>query len=75
MAEFWEETIQLLQPPGGSRQLVNKPQLKPELLQKIPFKFLHDVMVSVRAACLLDSTWNLSLGPARHSSGTTWFRC
>lgn len=47
MAEFWQETINLLQPPGSSRQLISKPQLKPELLQKIPFKFLHDVIVSV----------------------------
>lgn len=48
MAEFWEETIQLLQPPDITRQLVTKPQLKPELLQKIPFKFLLDVIVAVR---------------------------
>lgn len=48
MAEFWQDTINLLQPVGSSRQLISKPQLKPELLQKIPFKFLHDVIVSVR---------------------------
>lgn len=48
MADFWQETIKLLQPAGSSHQLVTKPHLKPELLQKIPFKFLHDVIVAVR---------------------------
>lgn len=47
MVDYWEETIQLLQPASGN-QLVTKPQLKPDLLQKVPFKFLHDVITAVR---------------------------
>jgi hypothetical protein len=48
MSEYWEETIQLLQPASGP-QLVSKPTLKPDLLQKVPFKFLHDVITAVSA--------------------------
>ena len=47
MVDYWEETIQLLQPASGN-QLVTKPQLKPDLLQKVPFKFLHDVITALR---------------------------
>lgn len=47
MAEYWTRTIELLQPSEGP-QLVVKPTLKPELLQKVPFKFLHDVITAVR---------------------------
>lgn len=46
MAEFWNDTIALLQPQEGA-QLVTKPTLKPELLQKVPFEFLHDVITAV----------------------------
>ena len=47
MSDYWEDTIALLQPPSG-QQLVTKPTLKPDLLQKVPFKFLHDVITAVR---------------------------
>eukprot|EP00892_Ulva_mutabilis_P005386 jgi/Ulvmu1/3219/UM015_0260.1 len=46
MVEYWEETIHLLQPATGV-QLVTKPHLKPDLLQKVPFKFLHDVITAI----------------------------
>jgi hypothetical protein len=51
MAPYWEETIALLQPVDGP-QLVVKPTLKPDLLQKVPFKFLHDVITAVRSAAI-----------------------
>ena len=47
MMDYWTETIALLQPAQGP-QLVSKPTLKPDLLQKVPFKFLHDVIAAVR---------------------------
>jgi hypothetical protein len=51
----WQTTVQLLQPINGSKQLIGKPTLKPELLQTVPFKFLHDVIVAV---CLALQSWH-----------------
>lgn len=45
MAEFWAQTIDIIQ---GSQPLIEKPKLKPELLQKPPFRFLHDVVTAVQ---------------------------
>jgi hypothetical protein len=53
MENYWVETINLVQPKSGP-QLISKPTLKPELLQKVPFKFLHDVITGVRSlGCLV----------------------
>ena len=52
MSEYWARTIELLQPVNGP-QLVSKPTLKPELLQKVPFKFLHDVITAVRCSIIM----------------------
>lgn len=46
--EYWQPTLQMLQPVDGGKQLISKPVLKPDLLQTVPFKFLHDVIVGVR---------------------------
>jgi TRAF3-interacting protein 1 len=57
MAEYWAPTIEILQ---GETPLVDKPKLKPELLQKPPFRFLHDVITAVRIP-----PYTLSVSPYR----------
>lgn len=45
---YWQRTQLMLQ--GGDRPLVRRPKLTPALLQKPPFRFLHDVISEVGAA-------------------------
>lgn len=59
MSAFWQETIELLQPAEGP-QLVSRPTLKPDLLQKVPFKFLHDVISAVSAPNVRCDAFTLS---------------
>ena len=44
MADFTAETISVLQP------LIKKPTLKPALLQKPPFRFLHDIVTNLQSS-------------------------
>src|ERR1700722_17787126 len=44
MADFTAPTISILQP------LIKKPTLKPALLQKPPFRFLHDIVTNLQAS-------------------------
>ncbi|CAG9466426.1 unnamed protein product [Pedinophyceae sp. YPF-701] len=46
MGDYWVETQAILQDPASP--LVRRPKLKDALLQKPPFKFLHDVISEVQ---------------------------
>ncbi len=43
---YWEVTQRALQ--GGDAPLVRRPRLTAALLQRPPFRFLHDVVTEVR---------------------------
>lgn len=45
---YWQRTQLMLQ--GRDPPLVRRPKLTPALLQKPPFRFLHDVISEVGAA-------------------------
>ncbi len=56
---YWQRTQLMLQ--GSDPPLVRRPKLTPALLQKPPFRFLHDVISEVGAAAAVLLRMQLSM--------------